>query len=182
MKIQFDHNHVLPPHLGTPTDVMGNSPYKLDIFDFTQFFGTSKKRIELIRNLILFRLELTQNTDLKGHQWIDGSFVENIEKSEGRDPNDIDVVTFYSGANEKDISFIFNEFKEFYNNKESKTNYNIDHYCLDVTADPFYVLEYVRYWTQLFSHNRNRIWKGIVQLELCTPNSDKKTLDYLNTL
>jgi hypothetical protein len=29
-----------------------------------------------------------------GFQWIDGSFVEDVEKSRGRAPGDVDIVTF----------------------------------------------------------------------------------------
>ena len=33
-----------------------------------------------------------------GFQWLDGSFLENVEMTEKRDPGDLDLVTFFRQA------------------------------------------------------------------------------------
>ncbi len=49
----------------------------------------------LLQKWLDFRATLYQAGIQEGFQWIDGSFVENIEQVSGRPPNDIDVVTFF---------------------------------------------------------------------------------------
>src|SRR6478735_7819025 len=91
----FDHNHVLPPHLGNPTNGDDLSPYKCSSLDLCLKFATSPKRIEILKGLLAFRKKLTEFGVINGFQWLDGSFLENIEISERRNPNDLDLVTFY---------------------------------------------------------------------------------------
>lgn len=88
----FDHNNVLPPYIGNATNPNNMSPYPCDIMEFCQHFATSPARIAILKGYVRFRLSCVAN-GITGHQWIDGSFVENIEVSESRDPHDMDVVT-----------------------------------------------------------------------------------------
>lgn len=52
------------------------------------------ERRELLKGLLEFRSELHRIGLVDGIQWLDGSFIENVEEIEGRHPKDIDVVTF----------------------------------------------------------------------------------------
>lgn len=102
----FDHNNVIPPHLGNPTEPDKISPYKADILEFCHKFATSPQRIEILKGFVNFRLEANKNGILCGFQWVDGSFSEDIEKSEQRAPNDIDVVSFISNVSPKYLKYI----------------------------------------------------------------------------
>ncbi|MGE0569140.1 MAG: hypothetical protein AB7O73_14475, partial [Bacteroidia bacterium] len=98
----FDHNNVLPPHLGNPTDRTHLSPYPCSILELCHRFSTSSNRVQILKNYILFRQRMNALGIIYGFQWLDGSFLENIEFSEGRPPRDLDVVTFFGGLSISD--------------------------------------------------------------------------------
>lgn len=183
MKIpDFNHNHVLPPHLGNPTKQSDLSPYDCSIHEFCIRFATSKKRVQLLKKFIEFRKLLTYNGIIFGFQWVDGSFTQNIEVSEGRAPNDLDLVTFYGNLTSDHLLMIKTHFPEFANPILSKNRFQIDHYNVDFTYTPEITVEYTKYWIQLFTHTRSNIWKGIIKLSLNTPSEDDIALNYLNAL
>ncbi|TWR30369.1 hypothetical protein FPZ43_05355 [Mucilaginibacter pallidiroseus] len=119
---------------------------------------------------------------VNGFQWIDGSFLENIEVLENRDPNDLDIVTFHGFLDTHILHNITTSFPEFSSSIQSKTNFLLDHYPVDFTYHPIVTVEATRYWLQLFSHNRKGVWKGIVQLPLNTSSENELALDFLNGL
>lgn len=177
----FDHNNVLPPHLGNPTSPNEVSPYHSTILELCQRFATSTERIEILKGLIYFRIEAINHGITNGFQWIDGSFSENIEQSEGRAPNDIDVVSFV-GHITKSIEFdIERNFEAFINTERSKVDYKVDHYPVVFDINPMITINATKYWIQLFSHNRNGVWKGIIELPLYdNPKLDNEALFFLN--
>jgi hypothetical protein len=178
----FDHNNVIPPHLGDPRKPSDLSPYLCNTLELCQRFSTSKQRISILRGLIEFRNVLNENGILNGFQWLDGSFIENIEISEKRPPNDLDLVTFYLGIPMETQAEICENFPEFANSEVSKQKYKLDHYPVDFGYNPFVTVESTRYWIQLFSHNRLGVWKGMLKLELNTPDIDKQAIEFLNNL
>ncbi|MDY0781274.1 DUF6932 family protein [Tenacibaculum sp. IB213877] len=178
----FDHNNVLPPHLGNPTQRTHLSPYTCTILELCHKFSTSKERIEILKGLIDFRKKMTKNGIIHGFQWIDGSFIEDIEKIENRPPKDIDAVTFYGGIPQNVQINLNANFPEFISPTLSKNKYKVDHYAVDYTYNPNVTVEMTRYWLQLFTHNRNSIWKGILKLEINTPIDDEHAKNYLNSL
>jgi hypothetical protein len=178
----FDHNNVLPPHLGNPVLKSELSPYPCTILELCTKFSTSPERIEILKNFVQFRKKMTINGVLFGFQWLDGSFLENIEISQNRPPRDLDLVTFYGNISPTDQANISVSFPEFINPILSKTNFLLDHYPADITYNPIATVEITRYWLQLFSHNRNSVWKGILQLPLNSEVDDQYALDYLNNL
>lgn len=178
----FDHNNVIPPHLGDPTKRNQISPYECSTLELCQKFSTSHERIEILKNLLLFRQKMNSLGIIEGFQWLDGSFMENIEVSENRPPNDLDLVTFYGNLSENQEKEITTNFIEFISTTDSKRNYKLDHYLVDFFYDPYTTVELTRYWIQLFTHNRLGIWKGILKLELNTPEIDVKAIEYLNNL
>jgi hypothetical protein len=178
----FDHNNVIPPHLGDPTDRSHLSPYECTILELCNRFSTSPQRIAILQGLIAFRQRMTQNGVVYGFQWLDGSFMENIEITEGRPPNDLDLVTFFGGLTTAQQSALRISFPEFANPTLAKNNYSLDHYPVDFSFRPDVTVEMTRYWIQLFTHNRKGVWKGILKLQLNTPIDDQHALDYLNSL
>lgn len=179
----FDHNNVLPPHLGNPTVVGDLSPYCATTLELVQKYSTSNARIKILRNFISFRERMAAHNIINGFQWLDGSFLQNIEQSDGRPPNDLDLVTFYKGLSLSDQKEILEGFQEFIYSDLSKSNYMLDHYGVDYAFDPDVTVEQTRYWLQLFSHRRvDMVWKGMVRIELNTPDIDTEALEYLNSI
>lgn len=168
----FDHNLVLPPHLGDPTSLVQLSPYPCTTLDLCQRFGTTAERREILGKFLDFRDRLRMEGLTNGFQWLDGSFLEDVEAREGRAPRDLDVVTVYSGYDLPFQSRLFTNFPEVANPALSKANYSLDHYPFDAGYDPGATVEFTRYWILLFSHNRLGVWKGMLKIDLNTPGDD----------
>lgn len=178
----FDHNNVIPPHLGNPALMTDLSPYSCNTLELCQKLATTKERVEILKGLILFRQKMTQNAIIDGFQWLDGSFIENIEITEKRPPRDLDLVTFFGGLSIEEQQAKREDFIEFFNPSLAKDNYKLDHYAVDYCYRPDVTVEMTRYWIQLFTHNRLGVWKGILRLELNTTDIDKEALDFLNDI
>ena len=168
----FDHNLVLPPHLGDPRNPSELSPYPCTTVELCKQLGTSPERRRILELFLDFRERLTIERLTNGFQWLDGSFLEDIEKRESRPPKDLDVVTIYWGY---DIAFQSNlmaKFPEFADPMLSKANFSLDHYPFDASYSPETTVESSRYWISLFSHNRLAVWKGMLRVELNTVADD----------
>lgn len=176
----FDHNLVLPPHLGDPTAQGDLSPYPCTTVELVDKFATSPERKAILQGFLDFRARLrSEGLISNAFQWIDGSFLENIELSANRPPADIDVVTVYWGY---DIPFqtnLINSFPEFAYPSLAKSSYSVDHYPFDASSNPQETVEYSRYWALLFSHNRQGVWKGMLRIDLDTQNDDSIALQNL---
>lgn len=87
---------VLPPvrpnHLGYSPD---RSPYAVSLLTLVERFSTTPERIKILQGFLQFRAFLHELGVTSGFQWLDGSFMEQVELLESRSPNDIDVVTFF---------------------------------------------------------------------------------------
>lgn len=130
------------------------------------------ERRTILEKFLDFRDRLRAEGLTNGFQWIDGSFLEDVEMRDGRPPKDLDVVTVYWGY---DLPFqvrLVNNFPEVANPTLSKLNYFIDHYPFDAGFSPVFTLEQTRYWILLFSHNRFGVWKGMLKIDLNTPVED----------
>jgi hypothetical protein len=175
---ECDHDGVLPPLAEDGSDVQILSPFRVTIIEFVDRFAYTRERREILNGFLRFRRELTQRGIIQGFQWIDGSFVEDVETTEKRAPNDIDVVTFFelpSGTTEKDLVD-----DGIVDHDRVKDQFKTDAY--------FYIpfwdwnpsdVEMLVYWSTLFSHRRDRIWKGYIQIEL-TPELDIIAVKKLN--
>jgi len=169
---QFNQSGVLPPFdpaLG-PNTQAGRSPYKASTVDLVRRFGTSAPRNTLLGGLLEYRKDLRSIGVTEGFQWIDGSFVENVEMTGGRDPRDIDIVTLAhrpAGLNDSDWRSLVSRSGDLFSPKLAKTKYFCDAYFVDLGSPPQYIVEVSSYWSGLFSHQRNTsLWKGLVQVPL----------------
>lgn len=179
----FNHNNVLPPHLGHPTNAGELSPYPSTILEFCHRFATSPERIDILKGFLYFRLESTKHGIISGFQWIDGSFIENIEVSENRPPHDIDAVSFVGNIDDTSKNNIVNNFRAFIDTKLSKAYYKVDHYIVEYDKHPLDTVYGTKYWIQLFSHNRDGVWKGMIQIPLYSDSTrDNEALNFLNGL
>jgi len=168
----FDHNLVLPPHLGNPVDRSQLSPYPCTTLDLCQRFGTSDERRLILGRFLDFRERLATESLDRGFHWLDGSFLEDVETSEGHAPRDLDAVTVFWGYDHAFLTRLADSFPEFASPRLAKANFQLDHYPFDAGYDPQITLEQTRYWILLFSHNRLGVWKGMLRIEINTPAED----------
>jgi hypothetical protein len=91
----FNVSGVLPPYVGdNPTNGAEMSPYQTSMTAMVERFATSSERIVILLGLIAYRKALRDLGIQNGSQWIDGSFLEQVETLRGRPPADFDLVTF----------------------------------------------------------------------------------------
>ena len=75
----FNHNLVLPPHLGNPAAIGDLSPYSCTTLELCQRFGTTPERRAILGRYLDFRERMATEGLTNGFQWLDGSFLEDIE-------------------------------------------------------------------------------------------------------
>jgi hypothetical protein len=178
----LDTNGLLPAHLGDPTNLGHLSPYLCSTLELCERFATSPERIAILRGLLSFRKRLTTLNVTSGYQWVDGSFLANIEAHENRSPGDIDVVTFLFYTDANFIARIAQAFPESTSPARSKQHFHVDHYFVNAALHPQLTVEMARYWLTLFSHRRDGVWKGMLRIDLHTPTEDAAADVYLGNL
>lgn len=88
-------NGVLPPINVLQRESVDRSPYAVSLLDYVLRFSSTPERQAIMGQFLRYRAALHSEGLVQGFQWLDGSFMENVEVTEGRAPNDLDVVTFY---------------------------------------------------------------------------------------
>ena len=123
----------------------------------------------MLSGLFDYRGDLQSAGIDRGFQWIDGSFVQNVEEAEGRGPNDIDIVTFLHLPDGHTEVTLAAAFPQVFNRRELKDKYGIDAYCAVLKADDLEgVVERAVYWYSLWSRTRGGSWKGYLQVEIAS--------------
>ena len=178
----FNSNLVLPPHLGDPRRPAELSPYPCTAVELCRRFATSPARITILDGLLRLRKALRLHGMTSGFQWIAGSFTEDIETSESRDPQDIDVVTFYWYTDPLFNYSFRTAFPQSVDRNRIKADYHVDHFMVDTLFRPEATVEQTRYWYGLFSHKRSDLWKGMLRLELDTEVDDIAALASLSQM
>ena len=165
--------NVLPPHLGDPRLPSDLSPYPCTVVELCNRFATSPKRKSILEGFLNFRQELF-NLNLTGFQWIDGSFLEDIEAQEGRDPGDIDVVSFTDSTMDLPAlkTHIASSNPHLLQRAHVKATYFVDHFLMPLGSLPVEIVDQTRYWYGLFSHRRDRLWKGMLVIKLVDSADD----------
>ena len=178
---QFNLNGVLPPFIGaTPGAQMAfSSPYSCTSVELVERFSTSAHRRNLLDGFFQFRASLRESGIVSGFQWLDGSFTEDVE-SDGREPNDIDVVTL--AYRPDGLALNSQEWTEFvrdqstggiFDRVRNRERFTCDTFFVDLNTLPHVVARQAAYWTALFSHQRNTFqWKGMVALPLHIDDTD----------
>lgn len=144
------------------------SPYQATMVEVVECFSTSPERVEILWGLLQYRNALVAAGLVNAFQWLDGSFVENVEVLESRSPGDVDVVTFFRRPvpdEEWRTWFLAN--RNLFTPAYTKATYRCDAYGVDLGTPPENVVRWTRYWFGLFSHKRvTKQWKGMVQIQL----------------
>jgi hypothetical protein len=149
---------------GCSTD---RSPYTVDLAAFVERFATSPERKKILGGLLKFRQALHKQGIVRGFQWLDGSFLEDVETLEKRHPRDMDIVTLFHLPDGDDQSTLTKRAGTLFHNNHLKTTYAMDAYfvVLDQPTDEWQVRN-VSYWYSMWSHRRDGLWKGFVQIDL----------------
>lgn len=175
------HNQsgVLPPFIpgAAPTDSGATAPYNVSLVDIARKFATNEKRVQILQGLTSYRKALRDVGIVDGFQWLDGSFVEKVESTRGRPPNDIDIVTFSFrpklSGDTNDWRQLIQSRPDLFDPEESKRLYHCDAYFVDMSMDPRVLVSQTKYWFGLFSHQRETfLWKGMLEVSLAEDESD----------
>lgn len=170
----FNSQGLLPPIGGSgPTD-RDRSPYIVTMSELVNSFGTTPHRQKLLRYLLTYRQLMYAGGYSSGLQFLDGSFVENVE-AQGREPRDIDVFSLVhlpdhykknpSSWHQGGFQFWAEEIQ---NQPKNKDRFKLDTYAALVEEFQLLgLLQNVMYWYSLFSHQRDTFaWKGFVAVLL----------------
>lgn len=181
----FTQSGVLPPFKpgSTPAHKNAVSPYKTSLEDIVLKYATSPERITILNGFIQYRIYLKSIGFKSGFQWIDGSFSENIEKTQNRPPNDIDVVTFaprpVNYKEDKKWKDFISMNQDFIMSQTMKSKFHCDAYHVDLDVSQEFIVRITAYWFGLFSHKRDTLlWKGMLELSL--DEDEKNALELLN--
>ena len=170
-----------------PIDVLepvskSRSPYRANSTDLILRFGTSVERRRILRGWVGYRAELYTVGIVSGFQWIDGSFLEDIEMLEHRPPRDIDCVTFYSLPDGQTELATVGKQPELFNAKKIKSKYHVDAFLTNLSLPADKLVQLSCYWYSVWSHRRDGNWKGFIEVPL-EPSEQSiaiKLLDSLN--
>ncbi len=164
---------VLPPiRPSAPGSSSDRSPYAVDLAVLFDRFATSPERMAILDGLLGFRANLHAAGITSGFQWLDGSFLEQVEALESRAPRDMDVVTFLDLPQGMDQRSLVQRHGSLFDQKHVKATYAMDAYfaVLGQPTDQWQVKN-IAYWYSLWSHRRDGLWKGFVQVDL-DPSQD----------
>lgn len=171
---------VLPPIMpGASGNSPDRSPYVTDLSVLIDRFSTSSERMSILDGLLRFRAALHQAGIVSGFQWFDGSFLEDVETLESRSPRDMDVVSFIdlTGLNQQ---VLVSQHGALFDQAQTKQVYAMDAYFVQIGgALDKDAIRRVSYWYSMWSHRRNGVWKGFVQIDL-DPAQDAAARAILN--
>ncbi len=165
----WNSSAVLPPvRPGQPGHSADRSPYSASFSEVVQRFATSAERIIILRGLLDYRRELFRLGIVSGFQWLDGSFMEHKEVLLNAPPQDVDVVTFFSlPAGIPDEQTFVAQNPDLFEPVRSKLRFHVDAYAM-VIGNPLEAsdVQQISYWYSMWSHRRNGLWKGFVQVDI----------------
>ena len=183
----FTTSGALPPFLGgNPAIHATMSPYQTTLLKLVDRFATSIPRKEILSGYLAHRAALL-NLGITGFQWLDGSFLEDIEALEGRAPGDMDTVTFVwrpaSLVNDQAAwNAVVAANLPLFVPAQAKVQYRTDPYFVETQHHPVAVIQQTAYWFGLFSHQRvTSLWKGMLMIPLDAAQDDGAALTLLAT-
>lgn len=155
---------ILPPTLSGSSDL--RSPYSTDSLQLVHRFSGTHERRRILSGFFDYRAALNQAGILSGFQWLNGSFLEQVEVLERRAPRDIDVVSFLDlqNINQKEL---LSTHGDLFNQEYVKQQYLVDAYIVQIGLPlDKHSANRISYWYSMWSHRRNGLWKGFLQIDL----------------
>jgi hypothetical protein len=169
----FNMAGVLPPiRPGQDGISPDRSPYPVALHAVVDRFAKTPERIAILQGLLDYRAALHGIGVNSGFQWLDGSFMEQVEVLESRPPNDVDAVTFFYLPQGVDQRTLATQHGALFTPKDIKENFNVDGYpvTLGTHMTPYHIKN-ISYWYSMWSHRRDGLWKGFIQVDL-SPTED----------
>lgn len=182
----FNTSMVLPPFIGDDPGIRAaTSPYQVTMLEIASRFATSTERMEILRGLISYRKALLDIGIVGGFQWIDGSFVEDVETVRRRPPADVDIVTFGVPplfTDPAEFRQWFGQNSHLFDHEQTKAQYKCDAFFVSLRIRPDLLVDDTRYWFGLFSHQRETaLWKGMLQVPLLSDDDEATQYIDLNS-
>lgn len=167
---------LLPPMDSELPTSPHRSPYLVSLLDVFMRFATTPERCKILKGFLDYRAALHYAGLQVGFQWLDGSFMEDVETLEKRAPKDIDVVTFLRTPQNAGV---VQASVEVLDPANAKANFHVDAYFVELDElSPDALVAHSAYWYSMWSHRRNQAWKGFLQVDLAG-SEDAKAQDYL---
>lgn len=166
---------IWPGERGTSS---ARAPYVVSLPDLVALYGHTAHRRRLLTGFLQYRSLLHRAGLVRGFQWIDGSFVRNVEQDpeHGHAPRDIDVVTLFyipEGATAESLDSEFPMLGDFTALEEA---YLVDAYYVQLNQVATEVIvERTVYWYSLWSHTDEGRWKGYLQVDLADDGGEAWT-------
>jgi len=158
------------------------SPYKTDLHQIANRLAQTPERKAILQGFLLFRDDLRKLGIERGFQWLDGSYLEKVEDIESRPPRDIDVVTFFYLPEKESQDSLIVKYPNLFDPENSKKTYSVDAY-FHILGKPIeeYDVRQIAYWYSMWSHRRDKAWKGFIQVELSS-SDDKISIEKLDII
>lgn len=175
------YDGLLPAVLDSGTTSSGRSPYAADASALVERFGHTKSRRDLIRKFFAFRNEVRNCGWHHGFQWLNGSFLTDVERLErGRAPGDIDVVSFLYSSEATDLTAARHMASEE-GHDDIKSRLQIDSYFVDLDVKTETVIDSAMYWQSIWGHRKGDYReKGFVKVTI--DSCDDAALSLLDRL
>lgn len=171
---EWNISAVLPPvRPGAAGHSPDRSPYKPSLSEVIERFAKTAARLEILRGLLSYRAELRKRGIWAGFQWLNGSFMEHKEVLLLEPPKDVDVVTFFNLPDGLDEKAFFPQIADLFDIPNTKQTYHVDAYpCVLGGALGETHVTAISYWYSVWSHRRNGLWKGFVQVDISENGDD----------
>lgn len=176
----FNSHGIVPPiRPGVEGESIASdrSPYETDILSFCRRFGATAERRVILNGFLRLRADLQQAGVTEGFQWINGSFTEDVEQTQRRSPNDVDVVTFAVLGDEQAQRRKVAALPNAMNPIRAKETYHVDHYWIAIDRQPQDIgyFHRVAYWYSMWSHQRDSgRWKGFIAVPLHSNDAEAR--------
>lgn len=174
----WNHQGVIPPIDQQDPASLTRAPYPTDVLQVVERFSTSLERCAILEGFLAHRAEMHRMGIIAGSQWLDGSFMENVELLEARPPNDMDVVTFAEVSAATQQTLTQPDIQKLVDNPWIKASYKVDFYLTLLSEPPESLIEIAAYWYSMWSHRRSQQWKGFLSVKL-DPSLDQNASDLL---
>lgn len=162
------------------------SPYQSTLLEMAQTFCTSSVRVTIFKGLLDYRRQLAQLGFVNGFQWLSGSYLEAIEKIEKRDPRDVDLVTFCNAPAQcptpAHLNALIHANPDIFLPQRAKQRFRCDPYFVHFEFGPRPLVLLTKYWFGLFSHRRDWLWKGLLEVPLPLSQDDTDAEVFVNGL
>jgi hypothetical protein len=176
----WDARGVIPPYEARQPTGPDRSPYRVTLLDLVLHFGTSQQRLAILDGFLRFRKGIHDLGIQSGFQWVNGSFAENVEAVDRRNPNDVDVVTFWHSNPELEGALWAQP--SLSDAEQSKQEFKVDAHWVDLGLPSEVLVQNSHYWYSVWSHSRRSdIWKGFLQIDLA-PAQDEEAMQVVSKL